>query len=342
MSIRITKGENGQVLVIFPYNQELVKKIRSVEGRRWHSDKKYWSIPHTEKALLELAKAFTGEQIIADPFLQHTFFVKGNDAGEELLGQVEKELQLRGYSPKTCKTYLWHIKHYICFYSKDPMELGEPEIRQYLLHLLGKEKTSHSFVTQAVSSIKFLYKIVLQKAEVTAKLPRPKREQKLPDVLSQQEVTRILESIYNLKHRAILLLVYSAGLRVGEVVRLRMEDIDSDRGLIHVRQGKGRKDRYTLLSQLALEVLRIYFEEYRPRKWLFPGVQPGRHLTERTVQKIFEQACEKAEIRKDVSVHSLRHSFATHLLEGGTDLRYIQELLGHVSSKTTESVYSRK
>lgn len=132
------------------------------------------------------------------------------------------------------------------------------------------------------------------------------------------------------------LLIYSAGLRVGEVVRLKPEDIDSERGLIHVRQGKGRKDRYSLLAVQALDGLRIYFREYRPLKWLFPGSQPDRHLTERSVQKIFEHACVRAEIKKEVSVHALRHSFATHLLEGGTDLRYIQELLGHASCKTTE------
>ena len=133
-----------------------------------------------------------------------------------------------------------------------------------------------------------------------------------------------------------MLLTYSAGLRLGEVVRLRVEDIDSERHLIHVRQGKGRKDRYTVLSQVAWEALRAYMQEYQPQKWLFPGARPERHLHERSVQKVFERAREKVGIHKDASVHTLRYSFATHLLESGTDLRYIQELLGHKSSKTTE------
>jgi integrase/recombinase XerD len=131
-------------------------------------------------------------------------------------------------------------------------------------------------------------------------------------------------------------LTYSAGLRVGEVVRLKLEDIDEERKLIHIRQAKGRKDRYTVLSQVAWDFLNIYLKKYQPEVWLFTGAESGTHLTERSVQHIFENACEKAGIKKDVSVHSLRHSFATHLLEGGTDLRYIQELLGHASSKTTE------
>lgn len=154
--------------------------------------------------------------------------------------------------------------------------------------------------------------------------------------MSEDEVCRILKSIDNLKHRAIIFLVYSAGLRVGEVVRLRIQDIDSKRMLVNVKQAKGKKDRNTLLSNISLEVLRSYMKKYRPEDWLFPGKDEKDHITERTVQRVFESACRRAEITKNVSVHTLRHSFATHLLEGGTDLRYIQELLGHNSSKTTE------
>ena len=142
------------------------------------------------------------------------------------------------------------------------------------------------------------------------------------------------EKYWTLPYRTML--IYSAGLRVGEVVRLKPEDIDSERNLIHIRQAKGNKDRYTILSQTALTALNLYLELYRPEKWLFPGAQPGSHLTERSVQKFFDIARDRAGITKDVSVHTLRHSFATHLLEAGTDLRYIQELLGHQSSKTTE------
>jgi site-specific recombinase XerD len=165
---------------------------------------------------------------------------------------------------------------------------------------------------------------------------RPRKDKKLPIVLSKEEVAKILSSVDNIKHRAMLMLAYSAGLRVGEIVRLKIEDIDSERMLIHIKGSKGRKDRYTLLSEMALQTLRGYWRQYKPDKWLFEGARAGRYISTRTVDKILEHACERADIKKDVSVHTLRHSFATHLLEGGTDLRYIQELLGHQSSKTTE------
>ena len=191
-------------------------------------------------------------------------------------------------------------------------------------------------VNQTVSSLKFMCKAVLHQNQIIGFVPRPKKENKLPNVLSFQEVTRILGALKNEKHKTILFLIYSAGLRVGEVVRLTPRDIDSDRLLIHVVQGKGRKDRYTVLSELTLEQLRKYYRLYKPERWLFPGADEDEFITERTVQRIFENACRAAKINKKVSVHSLRHSFATHLLEDGIDLRYIQELLGHASSRTTE------
>ena len=155
-------------------------------------------------------------------------------------------------------------------------------------------------------------------------------------MLSKEEVKRILDVTVNIKHKALLMLMYSGGLRVGEIVRLKPEDIDAERSLIHIKGSKGRKDRYTILSKSVLVVLRKYYHQYRPQKWLFEGAKPGKHISTRTVQAIFKHACEKAGIKKEVSAHFLRHSFATHLLEGGIDLRYIQEILGHKSSKTTE------
>jgi site-specific recombinase XerD len=183
--------------------------------------------------------------------------------------------------------------------------------------------------------LKFYYGTLLKKKFIY-EVKRPRKDKKLPTVLSKEEVAKILSSVDNLKHKAILMLVYSAGLRVGEVVRLKTEDIDSNRKLIHIKGAKGRKDRYTLLSERALEILKQYLRKYRPEKWLFGGAREGRYLSARTADKIFRNACEKSGIKKDVSLHALRHSFATHLLEAGTDLRYIQELLGHSHCKTTE------
>jgi site-specific recombinase XerD len=204
-----------------------------------------------------------------------------------------------------------------------------------LLYLAEEKQSATSTLNQAINALKFYYGTMLKK-KFLYEIKRPRKDKKLPVVLSKEEVAKILSSVDNIKHKAILMLIYSAGLRVGEVVKLKIEDIDSKRMLIHIKGSKGRKDRYTMLSETALDILRRYWREYKPEKWLFEGARAGRYLSTRTVEKILEHACEKANIRKDVSVHTLRHSFATHLLEGGTDLRYIQELLGHKDSKTTE------
>jgi len=187
----------------------------------------------------------------------------------------------------------------------------------------------------AISALKFYYGGILKK-NFAYEIKRPKKDRKLPVVLSREEVFKILSSVVNIKHRAILMITYSAGLRVGEVVRLKVEDIDTERKMIHVRGAKGRKDRYTILSDVAIETLNLYLKSYQPKIWLFHGKNENSHLTVRSVEKIFDNAVKSAGVTKDVSIHSLRHSFATHLLESGVDLRYIQELLGHKSSKTTE------
>lgn len=249
---------------------------------------------------------------------------------------MKRELNIRGYSPKTVKAYLLHVTGFVRYFDKSPTELDRSHIYQYLLHLTNERGVSVAYRDQAVSALKFLYGRVLGRPFVADSLPRPKKEHKLPAVLSAGEVKKFLEAVRNIKHLTILMLMYSAGLRVGEAVRLKVDDIDSDRRMIHVRGGKGKKDRYTLLSNTALEVLRMYWWLYKPENWLFPGEREGRHISARTVQKVVEQTRKRAGIRKYFSAHTLRHSFATHLLENGTDLRYIQELLGHKSSKTTE------
>jgi integrase/recombinase XerD len=203
----------------------------------------------------------------------------------------------------------------------------ELKIRGYL---------SHAYVNQALSGIKFFLEKVCGMLEGNFTFVRPKKEDKLPNILGQKEVIRILYVVDNKKHRALLFLIYSSGLRVGEVVRLQLKDLDLERRTLHIRQGKGKKDRMTVLSHSAIEVVQQYIFQTKPENWLFPGQYPNKHLSERTVQKVFEAAVKTAKVKKDVSVHSLRHSFATHLLEDGIDIRYIQELFGHQSTRTTE------
>jgi site-specific recombinase XerD len=193
-------------------------------------------------------------------------------------------------------------------------------------------------VNQVFNSLRFLYDELYKKPFVIGSLPRPRREAKLPDVLSEDEMKRLFGSVINLKHRTMLMLAYASGLRVSEVVRLRIEDIDGDRGLMHIRSAKGKKDRFTLFPDSLRGQLTAYWKEYQLGKtgWLFPGQAMTRHLSERSIQAVIERALQTAGITKSVSMHTLRHSFATHLLEHGTDLRYIQDLLGHQSVRTTQ------
>ncbi len=260
----------------------------------------------------------------------------GGDADQAALALVMvKQLKLRGYSQRTIKAYCGHVRRFEVFRSQGGEKVGSgKEIEAYSLALLEMGR-SHAYVNQAISALKFYMEHVLGERR-GASYVRPKKERKLPNVLSAEEVLALLKSVNNIKHRALLYVLYSAGLRVGEVVRLRVNDLDYERRTITVRQGKGRKDRVTLLSDAAALVIKEYAEGMSAQQWLFPGQDGRKHLTERSVQKLFEKCKGEAGIVKPVSVHSLRHSFATHLLEGGTDLRYIQELLGHQSSKTTQ------
>lgn len=254
---------------------------------------------------------------------------------EKLREEMEKNLEIKGYSPKTKKVYLKEVEKFAEYYNKRPEEMGRTEIKDYLHHLITGKKCSSSILHQAYSAIKFLYVTVMEREWEFTSIPRMKKEKRLPIVLDTNEVSAILKSTNNLKHKALLTIIYSAGLRVSEAARLKITDIDSKRMQIRVEQAKGAKDRYTLLSGVALDILRKYWSTYHPSFWLFNGQAGCTHITERTIQKVFENCRNKAGITKPVSVHSLRHSFATHLLENGIGIHHIQLLLGHSSPKTT-------
>jgi integrase/recombinase XerD len=249
--------------------------------------------------------------------------------------QMKRDLELKNYSPKTRSAYLASVRSFALHFHRSPDDLGDHEIREYLHYLLTDRKVSQSAMSQAYSGLKFFYETTLKRDWDGFRIPRVKMRKKLPVVLSQQEVQALFSVIRNLKHRAILMTIYSAGLRVSEAVHLKVSDIDSQRMMIHVQQGKGDKDRYTLLANRTLDLLRGYWREYRPQDWLFYSHSFERPLSSRTVQKVFERALHQAEIKKPATVHTLRHSFATHLLEAGTDLYHIQHLLGHKTPSTT-------
>ena len=269
--------------------------------------------------------------------IQDSTAKKSNTPG--LFEVLTQEMRLRNYSSKTIKAYKSTVrslaKH---FQPRHPRDLGNEDIRAYLLHLLMNKQHSAGTVNQVFNALRFLYVELYHRPFVIGSLPRPKKERRLPDVLSETEIANIFRSTSNAKHRAMLMMSYACGLRVGEVVRLRIEDIDGERGLIHIRDAKGKKDRYTMLPDSIRPVLQNYWKEYKLDRagWLFPGRLPQKHLAERSIQAVMKRSLESAGIHKPVSMHTLRHSFATHLLEHGTDLRYIQKLLGHQSVKTTE------
>lgn len=252
--------------------------------------------------------------------------------------KMQLEMNLKGFSDRTKQSYISHVKWFSEHNHKSPDKLGTDAIKSYLNYLITEKKVSNSYVNSAYSAIKFLNINVLNSDWELKKIPRAKKEKKLPSVLTEDEVKRLLKVVSNIKHRAILATVYSAGLRVSEVVNLKSTDIDSQSMQIKIRQGKGKKDRYSVLSNKNLEILRNYYRENpwcKHSEWLFPGSNCMAPISARTVQKVFSNAAMKAGIHKAVSVHSLRHSFATHLLERGTSIYHIQRLLGHTNIKTT-------
>ncbi len=246
-----------------------------------------------------------------------------------------QKLEIRKYSLSTARSYIAHFEGFINHYKTlDLLEIGEKEIKDYLATLVRK-KFSDSYVNQVINSIKFYYEVVLGMPNCFYDIDRPIKEERLPEVISKEKALEMISKTQNVKHRCILKLLYSAGLRRGEVVNLKIKNIDSDRMLIRVESGKGKKDRYTLLSKSLLNDLRAYYKQYKPSHYLFEG--PGREKYHATsIARIVSRAAEAANIYKRVTPHMLRHSFATHMLEEGVDLRYIQSLLGHNSSKTTE------
>jgi len=244
-------------------------------------------------------------------------------------------MQLCGLSQGTQGVYLACVKGLAEYYERRPDQISRDEVQEYLLYLIEDRGLAHSTYNCAVTAFRLFYRKVLGKTDVELWIPRRKEAQKLPDILSFDELARLFAAATRPKHRALLMTMYAAGLRVSEAVNLQVGDIDSGRMMIHVREGKGRKDRYTLLTQRLRGELRQYWRLEQPRAWLFPGANPGQPVTAGSAMKMFTLIKEKAGITKPGGVHMLRHCFATHLLEQGVDLRTIQGLMGHASIQST-------
>jgi site-specific recombinase XerD len=330
---KVHKGEK-RLFVQFAYDAHITKKLREVAPCLWSKTEKAWSFEASNIVFIKLKEAY--------PTMRLRNGEVGVNPKEKTFTKIScptiyiDQLQRMRYSENTVKTYTNIFTQFINYFPHKPVDtITEDDIHVFMQHLLVTKKVAASTQNQAINAIKFYYEKVRKETRKVYALERPLRETKLPKVLSETEVAAILKSVDNLKHKAMLYLIYAAGLRRSELIQMKVGDIDSQRMLINILGAKGKKDRITLLSEKVLNLLRVYFKEYKPKTWLFEGAR-GEPYSASSLQKVFALAHQKSGIKKEASLHTLRHSFATHLLEGGTDIRYIQSLLGHNSSKTTE------
>ena len=347
----LTVDSRTVISVTYKPCKRVYETLRYSKLAAWQQEQKCFAIPEGGQHIQQLAKELEGigwlwlsqELLVRDVVLLRRLweqtYLKGPDYITCPIDYLEK-LFLLNYSMNTIRTYHSLLLRFLNNHKDKGMErvnaFTEEDINQYHRQMVQAGAYSCSFINQSINAVKFYYQRVLGRHEVQLhNVERPEKPDRLPTVLSKQEVKRILEATGNLKHRCMLQLLYAGGLRIGEVINLRLSDVKSDRNLLLIRGGKGKKDRTTVLSQKLLENLRAYYKEYRPKEWLFEG-QFGGQYTVDSIRNVFRACMVKAAIKTKATPHTLRHSFATHLLEQGTDLRYIQTLLGHRSSKTTE------
>ena len=319
-------SHNGEkrIAVYFEKNKDLIERIKKLEGSRWSQSLRVWHLPDTDKYRNQFQIIFPETKLI-------------NEEGIEAITKFTLWLRSKRYSEKTIITYCDGLKSFLVFYNKKPIQsITNEDVIIFNNEYIIKNKLSESYQNQIVNAIKLYFKIIRETKIDIEKIHRPKRAKTLPNVLSKEEVKAILEAPTNIKHKTMLSLIYSCGLRSGELLALEPKHIDSKRNIVLLKNSKGKKDRIAPLSPKILELLRSYYLMYKPVKYLFEGNIVGEPYSEKSLQSIIKQSIKKASIKKPVTLHWLRHSYATHLLESGTDLRYIQELLGHSSSKTTE------
>lgn len=254
----------------------------------------------------------------------------------ELRRKMQADMRIRNYADRTRQMYVARVTQMARYYNRSPADLSDEEVREYLRYVRDEQEVSGSAFRQVISALRFLYGFTLDRPDTVERMPAPRSTRRAPVVLSAEEVVRLVDALRTLKHRTVALVLYGAGLRISEALALEVRDIDSGRMVITVRHGKGDRDRQVVLSRVLLEALRSYARSYRPTGWLFPGRDPGKPLSASTIQHALKAARDRARIAKPATAHVLRHSYATHLLEAGTDLRMIQQLLGHRSLSTTQ------
>jgi integrase/recombinase XerD len=351
----IHKGES-RIALRFAYDAELAVLVRKLPGARWSKTLNCWHVPEGSNLYTELFRVFKGKAFVDYSSLKPEKSIMQDKevpspspspspaplnelSGEdkESLSEFRRWMVHRRYSESTINTYTGMLKHFLTFaVPKKSSEIEAEDMVRFVNEYVIPRKLSYTFQNQVISAAKLFFKHVHRIELDVESFERPRREHRLPNVLSKEEIKLILQAPSNLKHRALLSLIYACGLRRSEVLNLIPKDVDSSRGILIIRNAKGKKDRITPLPEKILKLLREYYISCRPVKWLFEGQVKGERYSEQSLESVLKQSVRKAGIRKPVTLHWLRHSFATHLLESGTDLRYIQELLGHSSSKTTE------
>jgi site-specific recombinase XerD len=334
--------KSKRIKVYIPFNlKEEREAFKQLNSSYYHPNQKLWSLANTEENREELNKLFAGklnvEKIDSQPVMP-SFSL--SDKGKLALDENHQKLVLKAFSPKTIATYQSNLKSFFSYFENtDLASLTKDQIEGYVYMLVTKYKISEQKQNSVINAIKSYYEHTLGKPREYYNITRPKKSHDLPNVLSKEEVKAIINSPKNIKHKAILYTLYSAGLRIGELTRLRICDIHSDDGYLYIKDSKGKKDRHTVLSPVLLDILRRYYKNHKPSYWLFEG-QMGEQYSTTSIQAIYRKAVKETNANPWSTPHTLRHSFATHLLQAGVNLRYIQSALGHNSSKTTE-IYTR-
>ncbi|MEN8880726.1 MAG: site-specific tyrosine recombinase/integron integrase [Polaribacter sp.] len=332
-----THRKENQLLIQFSYHKKLIALVRSIKGSHWSKSLNTWYIKYSQENLQTILTFFKDITIVDTSKLHKKELFTRNLTNEQknLLNNFYLFLKGKRYSQSTIKTYTFFIADFINFYRKTPLNnLTNRAVELFIENVFITRNYSISTQRQFISALK-IFIVFYPHTEINdLVLERPKKSRKLPSVLSQEEVLKIISSTQNLKHRAILVLIYSCGLRISELVNLELTDFHIQRKQLVIKNGKGRKDRYVSLADSFIPLLSNYYHSYKPKFYFVEGQKGGKYSTE-SVRQFLKKSCVKANIKKTVTPHTLRHSYATHLLENGVDIRYIQSLLGHAKPETT-------
>ena len=324
------------VVMHFDFNENIKNIVKSIEGTDWEVKRRYWYIPAEKFDLNTVFNTLKTVAFIDYSELKNKSSIALPPDKTQILQEYINKLEQKQYSENTKKVYALYFREFLIYFRNfKPANITKEEINNYIVNLIRNKNISESQQNQRINAIKFYYEKVLGLDRVFYNIDRAKKKKQLPDVLSKEEVFSMIKSTVNLKHKAIISLLYSCGMRRSELIDLKLTDIDSKRMLIKIRGAKGKKDRYVQLASGVLTLLREYYKQERPVQYVFEG-KKGEKYSASSIVKVVKAAAKRAGIKKRVYPHMLRHSFATHHLEQGTDLRYIQEWLGHNSSKTTE------